>query len=50
MRGKMADINTNGAKIKVSGFKSAKNTKPVGDFLVNDILAGIKDGKFRRKV
>ena len=37
-------------KIKVSGFKNAKNVNPVGDFFIDDILAGIKDGKFRGKV
>jgi len=37
-------------RVKVSGFKSAKNTKPVGDYFIDDILAGIKDGKFKEKV
>jgi replicative DNA helicase len=43
-------MKANNGRIKISGFKNAKNTNPVGEFFINDILAGIKDGKFRGKV
>ena len=43
-------MKSNNGRIKVSGFKNAKNANPVGDFFMDDILAGIKEGKFREKV
>jgi replicative DNA helicase len=46
----MTDINTNCTKIKVSGFKGAKNTNPEENFFIDDILAGIKDGRCKEKV
>ena len=43
-------MRSNNERMRVSGFKNAKTTKPVGDYFIDDILAGIKDGKFREKV
>ncbi len=43
-------MRSNNERNKVSGFKNAKNSNPVGNFLIDDIFAGIKDGKFRGKV
>jgi replicative DNA helicase len=43
-------MKVNSGRKKASGFKNAKNAYPVGDFAIDDILAGIKDGKFKGKV
>ena len=43
-------LRTSNGRMKVSGFKNALNTNPVGDFFIDDVLAGIKDGRFREKV
>jgi len=40
----------NGRKIKVSGFKNCRTTTPVGEYFIDDILTGVKEGKWREKV
>ena len=43
-------MRANNGRMKVSGFKNVKNTTPVGDFFIDDVLAGIREGMWREKV